>query len=272
MIVELLISLVRIFVLVLLGYAAVLFFVQRSLVFPGVGRDPPRAGRSPPADAKQVWLATSFGEVEAWFFQAEGTEVGPALLFAHGNGEFIDDWAEEMASLPELGLGVLLVEFPGYGLSHGKPSRATIRESFQVAFDWLLARREVDRGRIAVWGRSLGGGAAGDLTRDRPVAALVLQSTFTSTPKMAWETFRAPSFLVRDQWDNLEALQGFGGPVLLMHGRADDVIPFSHAEELAGVREDLAVEEIPCAHNDCSPAWSTTREIVRQFLVEHGLL
>jgi pimeloyl-ACP methyl ester carboxylesterase len=194
------------------------------------------------------------------------------LIFIHGNGEFIDDWASRMVDFAEIGLHVLVVEYPGYGHSHGKPSRETLLEAMLAAYDWFAARPGVDPEKLTVWGRSLGGGAAGDLVMERPAAAFILQSTFSSTSALAWETFFAPGFLVRDRWDNRRAVGEFDGPILLIHGRTDDVIPFSHAQTLAQTRPGLEITEIPCGHNDCRADWEVIRGLAGTFLAANGLL
>ncbi len=224
-----------------------------------------------PEGVAQVWLETSFGRVEAWFFNAERGVPGPTILFAHGNGELIEDWESEMRRLAEAGVSALLVEFPGYGHSDGKPSRATLRETFTLAFDWLVARDDVDPDRIVAFGRSMGGGAAGDLSLDRPVRALVLQSTFSSAAAIARESM-VPGFLIRDRFDNRQAVARFKGPILLMHGIDDDVIPYSHAETLARAREGLRIHQIDCAHNDCAREWPTVLEYLTEFLKSNAIL
>ncbi len=261
----------RVLGLALLGYALLIFGIQRRLVFPGMFRNSPRATASAPEGVTQVWLETSFGRVEAWFFNAEGGVPSPTILFAHGNGELMEDWESEMGRVAEAGVSALLVEFPGYGHSEGKPSRATIRETFTLAFDWLVGRDGVDADRIVAFGRSMGGGAAGDLSLDRPVRALVLQSTFSSAAAIARESM-VPGFLVRDRFDNQRAVADFSGPILLMHGIEDDVIPYSHAETLAGAREGLEINEIDCAHNDCAREWPTVVEYLTEFLRNNALL
>jgi len=265
-------SLLRVLLVLSAAYLGVLFFLQRSLVFPGANREAPPPDRAPPGGGKQVWLDTSFGQVEAWLFPTRKADPAPALIFTHGNGELIDDWGREMGAFPGMGLSVLLLEFPGYGLSQGTPSRNAIREASQAAFDWLATEPGVDPTRIVAWGRSLGGGAAGDLAADRPVAALILQSTFVSTSRMAWEAFRAPGFLVRDRWNNGQTVGAFEGPILLMHGRTDEVIPFSHAEALADLRKGLEVTTLACGHNDCLAEWPRILRIVEDFLGENGIL
>ena len=261
----------RVVGLTLLGYALVVFGMQRRIVFPGAQRESPRASATPPAGATQVWLDASFGRVEAWFFPAEPVAAAPTVVFAHGNGELIEDWQTEMEALSREGVNALLVEFPGYGHSDGKPSRATIREAFGQAFDWLVEEGSVAADRIVAYGRSVGGGAAADLSQDRPVRALALQSTFTSVAAMAREAF-LPGFMVLDRFDNQRAVADFDGPVLLMHGPEDEVIPYEHAVGLASVREGLEVVDISCGHNDCAAAWPDILSSLTAFLRGHGLL
>ena len=261
----------RVLLLAVLGYLGLIFVMQRRMAFPGTSRASPRPTASAPPGVTQVWLEASFGRVEAWFFRAEGDVHRPTIIFAHGNGELIEDWQSAMEHLAAAGPNVLLVEFPGYGHSQGKPSRSSLRETFTLAFDWLAARDDVDPDRIVAHGRSLGGGAAADLASSRPVRALVLQSTFSSATSFARANL-VPGFLVRDRFDNLRAVADFSGPVLLMHGVRDDVIPYAHAEALAAEREGLHIIEIDCAHNDCARQWPEIVGSVTAFLRSHGLL
>ncbi len=266
-----LMSVARIFVVAFAGFAVLVLVVQRRLVFPGALRISPRSTASAPQGAEQLWLETEFGRVEAWLFAAAGEGRHPAVIFAHGNGELLEDSAPQMREMADSGVSALSVEFPGYGHSEGEPTRRTIRRTFQEAFDRLASGSGVDPGRIVAWGRSLGGGAAGDLALDRQVAGLIFQSTFSSTAAAAHAVL-VPGFLVRDRWDNVAAVRDFDGPVLVMHGPDDDVLPFSHARRLARARPGLQVTPIDCAHNDCARAWPEIRDLVLAFLREQGLL
>jgi hypothetical protein len=278
---------VRVVGLALLGYAVLMFAVQRRMAFPGALRDSPRPTATAPDGARQVWLETSFGRVEAWFFATgatpldaaspappppEATSAGaPSVVFAHGNGELIEDWQRPMETLSGAGVNALVVEFPGYGHSDGSPSRDAIREAFNAAYDWLVAEGGVDQEGIVAYGRSIGGGAAADLSQDRPVRALALQSTFSSAADMARELF-LPGFLVRDRFDPRSAVADFVGPVLLMHGPQDEVISFEHAERLARVRPGLGITELDCGHNDCARVWPTIVASLTGFLRGNGLM
>ena len=160
-------------------YWTLLFFAQRSMLFPV---PPVAAAPPPPADAEQIWLTTSFGRVEAWYLAPVGPHDGPRplLIFTHGNGELIDYWPEEFGPARQRGIGVMLVEYPGYGRSDGSPSEVSITEGVLAAYDWALQQSHLDRSRIIPYGRSLGGGAAAITAKARPVAALILESAFSS--------------------------------------------------------------------------------------------
>ena len=259
-------TLVRILALAYLGYVALLFVLQRSLLFPGTRLASPHALDSAPHGVEQVWLGTSFGRVEAWFFDGSNGPPTATLIFAHGNGELIDHWRLEMEDFADLGFNVLLVEFPGYGHSEGKPTRATLHEAFTKGYDWLIERSQVDPERVVAWGRSIGGGVASDLALSRPVKALILQSTFSSMATLARRSFGTPGFLLRDRYDVARAVAQFEGPVLLLHGARDEVIPYRHSERIAGVRDGLDVIALDCGHNDCSPCWGEIREQIARFM------
>ena len=264
------------------GYCGLLFLLQRSLVFPGTSIRERSSGSSEYPQHEVIWLSTSFGQVESWYFQAEGVygssgdpSAGPhpvpAVLIAHGNAELIDDLALPFLRFTELGFAVFLVEYPGYGRSQGSPSQATVTETLVAAYDVLADRPEVDRGRIIALGRSLGGAAVCALAAERPLRSLVLLSTFTSLRAMA-RRFFVPGFLARDPFDNLRVLQSYQHPVLVVHGTEDGLIPHAHGERLAAAAPDAQLVSYRCGHNDCPPDWDQFWEDVQGFLRRADLL
>ena len=193
------------------GYLFLACAMQRHALFPA----PAAAGRSAferIPGAERLWLETEGARAEAWYLPPLLGAPGPAplVVFAHGNGELIDDWADAFEPPRRWGAAVLLVEYPGYGRSTGSPSQTSIAATMQSAFDRMAERSEIDAARIIAYGRSLGGGAACALARERKVAALVLESTFTSVRSLA-RGFGLPGFLVRDPFDNLSALRAYLG-------------------------------------------------------------
>ena len=256
------------------AYCGLLFVLQRQIMFPrGMI---PRPGQSTPeiAGLERIWLQTESGRVESWLIPplpGSAADPWPAVIFGHGNGELIDYWPEELKGFNRLGFAVMLVEYPGYGRSAGSPSQKSITDAFVVAYDTLAARKNIDPARIVLVGRSLGGGAVCALSLNRSSAAMILMSTFTSARSFA-RRYLAPSFLVRDPMDNLAAVQTYSEPILIIHGRQDTVIPYSHGESLrkAAVRGSLITYE--AGHNDCPPDWDVFWKDVEIFLQENRII
>jgi uncharacterized protein len=254
--------------LLVLAFGFVLiFFGQRALMYPGATA--PGAPAPEALGGERVWLDTGS---EAWLLPARVARGGsPLLIFAHGNGELIDHWAEAFEPARALGVAALLVEFPGYGRSRGSPSEVSIGASMRAAFDFAVRQRGFAAARVVGWGRSLGGGAVCALARERPLAAIVLESSFSSVVEMAsglgLPRLLAP-LLVRDRFDNAEVLRRFAGPVLLLHGDHDEIVPPSHARALLAAAPAAELHWLPCGHNDCPRPWPS----VLRFLAANQLL
>jgi pimeloyl-ACP methyl ester carboxylesterase len=268
------VTLIGLLLLLYVVYCGGMFFFQRQFIYPRHLIPPGPGPGSATARVETEWVETGFGRVETWYLRAEGadaTRPSPALIFAHGNGELIDYWPPVLGPLTARGIGVLLVEFPGYGRSEGAPTQERIREVFTQAYDRLAARPEVDPNRIVLMGRSLGGGAACDLALNRPSAALVLLSTFTSL--RAYTTrYLAPGFLMRDPFDNLAAVRQYPGPVLVVHGMHDMVAPFAHGKALSEAAPRGRLIAYEAGHNDCPPDWAAFRAQLESFLRSEGIL
>jgi uncharacterized protein len=253
-------------VLFVVAYWGLLFVGQRSLLFPA----PPLSGApTRPPDVDAVWLDTSSGRVELWWLPPIGAWPAPhpALVFTHGNGELIDYWPSAFDEPRAWGLGVILLEYPGYGRSAGRPSESSIREAILAADRWARGQADIDSSRIVPYGRSLGGSPAALLAAERAVPALILESAFTSARAFASQ-FRAPGFLVRDPLDTLASVRRFPGPILVLHGDRDEIVPTDHGRTLAAASPRATLRLLPCGHNDCPRPWPE----IRAFLGAHDLL
>ena len=255
-----------------LVYCTLLFLLQRQMMFPRYMIDvPPPSSRA--SEIETIWIDTGRHKVETWFMPPNvdlHKKSFPVVIFAHGNGEVIDFWPHELQNLNRLGIGVLLVEYPGYGRSKGAPSQESITETFIKAYDIMAARNDIDPSKIILFGRSLGGGAVCALADKRPSAALILMSTFTSARSFA-SKYLAPSFLVRDPFDNLSVVGRYPGPVLVVHGKSDEVIPYSHGSALHKAARQGKMITYDSGHNDCPPRWDIFWGDVASFLNEWNL-
>ena len=159
-------ALLRLLMVAVVGvalYYALLYVSQRRMLYPRP-RGPMPAHAA--ADARHVRLHGPDGPVHVWYAAATTTARGPhpTIVFAHGNGERAEYWVDAFGPLQDAGLGVLIVEYPGYGIAEGSPSQASITNAMVASYDWLRGRADVDGTRIVAYGRSLGGGAVAQLS------------------------------------------------------------------------------------------------------------
>lgn len=270
---NILIKILTVTLFLYLVYCGFLFVIQRQMLFPRYLLSPPYHIENI-SGLEKIWVTTSFGKIESWFLPQTSRRVSgpaPAVIFAHGNGELIDFWPHEFKNLTHLGIGVLLVEYPGYGRSKGSPSQKNITQAFIRAYDMLVARPDVDPSRIILFGRSLGGGAVCTLAAQRPSAALILMSSFVSVRSFA-SKYLVPDFLVRDSFDSLAVVQAYHGPVLVVHGRFDDVIPYKHGASLYQAARNGQLISYDSGHNDCPPSWDIFWRDFETFLNDCGLV
>lgn len=218
-----------------------LYIKQDSMVFPRQYAGPPLKEGRLPDRVESMWISAPGGErVEAWFMPPEKSSPElipgvmppwPAVIYCHGNAELIDDNEGRAREWAKRGFAVLLPEYRGYGRSGGEPSQAAITEDLLRFYDMLIARPEVDKSRIYIHGRSLGGGVAAQIAARRPTAGLILESTFTSIASFAWGLGGLP-WIVKHPFRTDVALRGYEKPVLIFHGVDDEIIPVSHGRAL----------------------------------------
>jgi pimeloyl-ACP methyl ester carboxylesterase len=207
-----------------------------------------RAPPEPHGPGIEVLSVTVAGATsESLFLPATDSAAGPKplVIFAHGNSALIDDWLTNLDTFRQRGIGVLLVEYPGYGRSTGAPSEASIRATFDSAYDRVIADSRVDASRIIGFGQSFGGAAIGLLAQDRPLRALILMSTFTSL-----DVLPPGGGAIRDHYNSVPIVSRYSGPVLVIHGRKDPRIRWQQGQQLAVAAPHSTFLLYDCAH-DC---------------------
>ena len=248
--------------------------LARLFLFPRFAvRPDPRAGVGL-RGLERLWHESDEGRVEAWFLPGDGVSAqspGPVVVFAHGNAELIEQWPEVLEPYRRMGVSLLLPEYRGYGRSAGTPSERAIRDDLLAFFQRLVDRPDVDAGRIVLHGRSLGGGAVCALAAEHTPAALILQSTFTSVPDVA-RRWLVPRLLLPDRFESLPIVRRLDCPVLVVHGRRDRVVPFSHGQVLAQASPRARLVSYDADHNDCPPDWDSFWAEVAAFLREARIL
>ena len=249
-------SLLQILLLVYLGLMTLIYFKQASLVFlPEIDR----SYRASPADIGLEFtvlkLTTTDGEtLDGWFVPASAKNATRGLvIFFHGNAGNIGHRLDYLRMFNDLGFATLIVDYRGYGLSSGIPSEEGTY--LDAATMWRHATHILGfrADRIVLFGESLGGGVAAQLTSEHRPGALVLASTFTSVPDLGADLypFLPIRLLARIRYETLSRLPQLACPVLVIHSRNDDIIPFSHGRRLFdAARAPRQFLEIDGGHND----------------------
>lgn len=195
---------------------------------------------------EDVSIATADGvRLHAWWLPAKGTALG-SVLHLHGNAANVGNHLPLVAWLPGAGFNVLMLDYRGFGRSQGKPTLDGVVEDAAAALRHLRSRPGVDGGRLVVLGQSLGGATALRLlARDSGgVRLAVIEAAFASYRGIARDAAMqsvvlAPLLplalpaLPAARHDPLAALGSLRVPLLIVHGTADEVIPFRHGELLA---------------------------------------
>jgi len=235
-----------------------LWTVQRRLLFPGAFMELGGHPRHPELVRLSVEHdeGSTFGYLKLADEAMSPAAEAPLVVFAHGNAEIAADWVFELEPYTSRGMNVLAVEYRGFGASDGSPSQKGFHSDILALIEAAGKVPGVDASRVVYHGRSVGGGVLGSLAATHPPAALILESTFSSVHSMS-SAYLAPRYLVRDPLDVHRALaQSYDGPVLLLHSRVDEVIPFAQFERnraaAEGRGESLTAVEIhgSLGHND----------------------
>ncbi|MGC8641790.1 MAG: alpha/beta hydrolase [Isosphaeraceae bacterium] len=234
----------RLLLLSVLGFLAVLFLLQDRIIFPGTAtQGTPQSVVHPPPGAELLTLTTSRGERVAALYGPALLPDGrphpdpasrPALVYFYGNAMCLAYCGPEFDRFRRLGLNVLIPDFLGYGQSGGKASEVGCRETAETAYQ-ALRKRGFPANRIIAGGWSLGGAVAIDLASRQQVAGLIAFSTFTNTHDMALRILPVPlpRFMFVHKFDSLSKISRISCPILLGHGRKDPLVPFAMFEQLA---------------------------------------
>jgi abhydrolase domain-containing protein 17 len=185
------------------------------------------------------------------------------LLFVHGNAEDLGDIRSNLEQFRTWGFGVFAFDYRGYGLSDGQPSEQKAYEDTAAAYQYLTQQLQVPASRIIVYGRSLGGASAVELATQKQFAGLILDCTFTSV----FRVILPFPILPFEKFNSLKKMNQVHCPLLVMHGEADRIVPFSHSPQLyaAAAEPKLSFWVPEAGHDLMAGAGDRQRKILESF-------
>lgn len=229
------------------------FYQNRMLFLPNL---PSRSVKQSPSTVglayESVDLVTSDNiHLDSWFVPAP--EERGVILFCHGNAGNISHRLDSLLLFHRLGFSTLIFDYRGYGRSQGSPSEAGTYLDVQAAWNYLTEERSVRPSRIIMFGRSLGAAVAVHQANLHSPGALIIESSFSSVPDLAAELypFLPARWLSRLDYNVQQQLAAVRCPVLVVHSRDDEIIPFRHGQVLyAAANEPKQFLELRGGHND----------------------
>lgn len=248
---ELLIYILGVLFVVYVGWGLMLYILQPKLLYV-----PMRELLYTPAELnlefENIIFKTADGlRLSGWFIPAQNSQF--TILFCHGNGGNMMHCLDSIDIFHNLGLNCFIFDYRGYGESGGKPSEEGTYLDAQAAYKWLTEEKKVPPDDIIVFGRSLGGSIAAHLAGRNKVAALVIESTFTSYADIGsrFYPYMPVRWFARFGYKTIQSIKDIRCPVMLIYSRDDEVVPFEFGLELFNsANEPKEFVEIFGGHND----------------------
>jgi fermentation-respiration switch protein FrsA (DUF1100 family) len=206
--------------------------------------------------------------IHGWFIPGRGNTV---VLFFHGNGGNISHRIEKIHLLFYPEISSLMIDYRGYGRSHGKPSEKACYLNALTSWEYLVRSRHFGPNQIVLFGESLGGAVAVDLASKKDVGAVILESTFPNIGVVANRFVPFISILLRRKFDSLSKISSVHVPLLQLHGEEDDLVPQPLGQKLfEAANEPKVFYSIKGAqHNDTYTVGGEPYVQTIQRFVEH---
>lgn len=198
------------------------------------------------------------------------------LVYLHGSSGSIGlpAYNEAWAEFRNAGLGVLAVDYRGFGQSEGEITEAGIYDDAEAAYRYLREEMQVPAKRILIYGFSMGAAVAIELATRVEAAGLLVEGAFRSIPRLGSERypFLPVSLMAKNRFDSESKIAQVTMPKLFLHARADEAIPISHSRALFELaRKPKSFKELGGEHGTSHKTDPSFFAAVTTFIRELGL-
>jgi len=247
-----------------------LFFLQSRLVFKpsreliGTPRDFGRPFDDVEMDLPGNWLTKRRVRAHGWWIP--GGRSRKAILYFPGAVGNMSCELATLAWLTSLGAQVMTVDYPGFGLSAGRPGEPGCYRAAEAAWRYAVEQRGIAPSDVILFGRSLGAALAARVASRNDCGAIAILSGFTSVPSVAARRYPyLPAyFFCYIRLNTLKYLRGCRCPALVMHSATDRVIPLRHGERLFRAAPSPK-RFVPIPGDHYSNEWQAAPEVAEEF-------
>ena len=171
-------------------------------------------------------------QLKSWIIKKDLKKLKTLIIF-HGNAGHLSNRIYKLNELYKLDINVLLISWRGFSGNKGLPTEKNLYADAEASIKWLN-EQGVNNKQIILYGESLGTGVAVEIGKKNNFNSIILESPFTSIEASAkmYYPYLPVKLLLKDKYDSISKIKMINNPILIMHGKKDDVVPFSMGKEL----------------------------------------
>jgi fermentation-respiration switch protein FrsA (DUF1100 family) len=178
-------------------------------------------------EIEKVNIKTSDNISLLGWFHNKSLDNYKTILYFHGNAGKLENRIYKLNHFKDLNVNFLIIAWRGFSGNKGKPSENNLYIDGNSAIDWLKKKGVAEKD-IIIYGESLGTGIATEISQNKNFAGLILETPFTSMIEAAknFYPYVPVGLLLKDKYKNQEKIKNINIPILVMHGKADQIVPF----------------------------------------------
>jgi len=224
-------------VVIYLLVLAFLFIFQRSLMYHPDENN--YSGDKLEVDIQKVRIKTKDNiELLGWFHNKNLKDY-KTILYLHGNAGKLENRIHKLNHFKDMNVNFLIIAWRGFSGNNGNPSEKGLYIDGESAINWLQ-NKGIEEENIIIYGESLGTGIATQISQNKSFAGLVLETPFTSMVEAAknFYPYIPVGLILKDKYKNDEKIKNINIPVLVMHGEADQIVPFWMGKKIFNLAND----------------------------------
>jgi len=224
-------SIVSLVVVIYLIITFILYFSQRSLLYHPTENN--YSGDKLTVSIDKIKIKNDDNiELLAWYHEKD-IEKYKTILFLHGNAGSLENRIHKINHFNDMDVNFLIISWRGFSGNKGQPTEKGLYNDAKSGVDWLK-NKGISLENIIIYGESLGTGIATEIAQNNNFAGVILESPFTSM--VAAGKSKYPIFpiklLLKDKYESDKKIKNIKSPVLIMHGEADNIVPFWMGKKL----------------------------------------
>ena len=171
-------------------------------------------------------------KLKSWFIKKDLNKFKTILIF-HGNAGNLFNRVYKLNELNKLDVNFLLISWRGFSGNKGKPTEKNLYHDAEEAVKWLNNQGVISK-NIILYGESLGTGVVTELGTSNAFGGIILESPFTSIANAAkiYYPYIPVNIILKDRYDSIGKIKNITTPILIMHGKKDNIVPQKMGLEL----------------------------------------